>query len=412
MSNEEWAQEHNAQGRRQREWRSTAIGLLRFRLPPRDRDEVHRGSTSLELMFDLATVVAVSTAAHGLAQEVENGNVTLGTIKFLCTFFMAWLAWMNYTWFASAYDNKSTAFRTLSMVIMFGSLTLAAGIRGAFGDQPIWLVLVGFIIMRFGMIALWLGAANGDRDMRPTALRYAAGIGILQVYWNLLIAVVSPQASLYIPLFMLGAAGELLVPVLAEQRSRTSWHHGHIVDRYNSFNIIVLGECFASIVAIISDSSPPDLQHFRLAGLCSVIAFSMWRLYFDRNKQLLGRDLGAVLLWSYGHYVLFAAGAATAAGFAIFLAVIGKHAQISAQSACLAVAIPIAVYLGSLWLVRDRPLVKGTRRWLLVAAGVLVLASSTFANHLLELIAAVLVITVIVRDRLPQVVPGKGDAHN
>lgn len=377
-----------------------------FQLTPRDRDEARRGSTSLELMFDLATVVAVSAAAHGFAQEVESGNFLLGTIKFLCTFFMAWLAWVNYTWFASAYDDRSTAFRTLSMIIMFGSLTLAAGIHGAFGDQPIWLVMIGFSIMRFGMIALWLGAANGDRNMRLTALAYAAGIGILQVYWNVLIVVLPPFASFYLPLFALGAAAELLLPVLAEHRSRTSWHHDHIVDRYNSFNIIVLGECFASVVAIISQTSRPDPWHFSMAGLCSVIAFSMWRLYFDRNKQLLGRDLGAVPFWSYGHYVLFAAGAATAAGFVVFQAGVAGHVEISPQIARLAVGIPIALYLSSLWLVRDRLIIKGARQWLLVAAGALVLASSAFVNHALEFIAGVLVVTVIARGRLHRATPG------
>jgi low temperature requirement protein LtrA len=114
---------------------------------------------------------------------------------------MTWLAWANYTWFASGYDNKSTAFRALSMVIMFGSLTLAGGIQSAFGDQPIWLALVGFTIMRFGMIALWLGVANGDRHVRPTALCYAAGIGTMQLYWTILIIALPPQAALYLPFF-------------------------------------------------------------------------------------------------------------------------------------------------------------------------------------------------------------------
>lgn len=407
MSDAEGSPGRGAEDRRRREWRSTAISMLTLQLTPRDRNEPRRGSTSLELMFDLATVVAVSTAAHGFAQEVESGSFPLGTIRFLCTFFMAWLAWVNYTWFASAYDDKSTAFRTLSMVIMFGSLTLAAGVNGAFSDQPIWLAVIGFSIMRFGMIALWLGAANGDPNMRPTALRYAVGIGILQIYWNVLIIVLPPFASFYLPLFVVGAAGELLLPLIAEHRSRTSWHHDHIVDRYNSFNIIVLGECFASVVAIISDTSRPDLWHFSLAGLCSVITFSMWRLYFDRNRQLLGRDLGSVLLWSYGHYLLFAAGAATAAGFAVFHADVARHTEISPQIARLAVGIPIALYLSSLWLVRDRLTIKGARQWLLVAAGAVILAGCAFVDRALELIAGVLVLTVVARSRLHRTSSGK-----
>ncbi|WP_171902504.1 low temperature requirement protein A [Sinorhizobium sp. RAC02] len=369
-------------------------------MAPRDRGETNRDSTSLELMFDLATVVTVAAAAHALAQDIEAGDLALGAIRFACSFFMAWLAWANYTWFASGYDNKSAAFRVVTMVIMFGSLTLAGGIRSGLGDQPHWLVLIGFSIMRLGMIALWLGAANGDRQGRLTALRYVAGIGAMQIYWNTLIILVSPQAPLYFPLFALGALGELAVPALAERGGASNWHHGHIINRYNSFNIIVLGECFAAVALIISGPATPQFQHFWWAALCSIIAFSMWGLYFDRNEQLLGRKLSVVLTWAYGHCVLFAAGAATAAGFAVLLAD-ASNGTVSKQHIALAFGIPIAVYLTALWLVRDRTSRHGSMHWLLLLVAALVLASSVFiAAHALESIAVLLVVAVSVRRRL------------
>lgn len=373
--------------------------IAAFSLAPRDRDEASRSSTSLELMFDLATVVAVGAAAHSLAQDIEAGASGPGLVRFACSFFMAWLAWANYTWFASGYDNKSAAFRVLTMVIMFGSLTLAGGIRSGLGDQPHWLVLIGFSIMRLGMIALWLGAANGDRQARPAALRYAAGIGAMQVYWNTLIVTVSPEAPLYFPLFALGAAGELAVPLLAERGTASNWHHGHIIDRYNSFNIIVLGECFAAIALIISDPVTPELRHFWWATLCSIIAFSMWGLYFDRNEQLLGREARTVLTWAYGHCLLFAAGAATAAGFVVFLSA-ARNATVSQQLAALAFCIPIAIYLTALWLVRDRASRHGSMHWLLLVVAALVLASGAFASHALEMNAALLAFAVTIRRRL------------
>ena len=352
-------------------------------------------------MFDLATAVAVGAAAHGLAQDIRGGQVGAGAIRFVCSFFMAWLAWANYTWFASAYDNKSTAFRVLTMIIMFGSLTLAAGIQITQADQPIWLGLIGFIIMRLGMIVLWTGAAKGDPHARPMAFRYAAGIAMMQVYWTTMIVVLPPQGSVYLPLFALGALGELAVPAFAEREITTSWHHDHIIDRYNMFNIIVLGECFAAIAAIIADSGTPNLRHFWLAALCCIIAFSMWGLYFDRKEQLLGRNLGSVLIWAYGHFVLFAAGAATAAGFAVFLAVVAEHGDVATRTASIAVAIPIALYLGSLWLVRDRALHRGIPQWFLLSVAAMILASAAVIPHALEAIAALLVLVVIARRHLP-----------
>ena len=99
-------------------------GLVR-----RDSNEVHRAATPLELLFDLVSVIAIATAAAGLHHAIAEAHIADGVIKFACAFFAIWWAWMNYTWFASAYDNDDTLFRVLTMVIMSGSLTMAAGQR-------------------------------------------------------------------------------------------------------------------------------------------------------------------------------------------------------------------------------------------------------------------------------------------
>jgi low temperature requirement protein LtrA len=216
----------------------------------------------------------------------------------------------------------------------------------------------------------------------------------MQLYWYILIIVVPPQAAHYLPLFALGAAGELAIPVLPNQTAPANWHHDHIIDRHNLFNIIVLGECFAAIAAIIADSATPDLRSFWLAGLCAIIAFSLWRLYFDRNKQLSGRKCRTVVAWAYGHYVLFAAGAATAAGFSVFLDIAHDRSAITEQNAALAISIPVAAYLAALWLVRDRVSRDGPRYWFLLIAAALVLLSGAGAVLALELITVLLVITV------------------
>jgi low temperature requirement protein LtrA len=390
--------------------RSALLRAAPFKLAPRDRNEVNRGSTTLELLFDLATVVAVAAAAHGLAHDVAGGDSAFGIARFACNFFMSWLAWSNYTWLASGYDNKSTAFRALSLVIVFGSLTLAGGIHGDHGDRPIWLALLGFSIMRLGLIALWLGAASGDEQARPTALSYAAGIGTMQLYWYILIIIVPPQDVLYLPLFALGAVGELAIPVLAKRMAAANWHHDHIIDRHNLFNIIVLGECFAAIAAIIADSATPNLENFWLAGLCSIIAASMWRLYFDRNEQLSSRKLGYVLIWAYGHCALFAAGAATAAGFWVFLAVTRNRSTLPEQNAALAIGIPVALYLATLWLVRDRVSKDGRKHWLLLIAAALILLIGTYSIYALELTAAVLVMTVIASKVIAPEKPAPGES--
>ncbi len=368
--------------------------IANFKLLPRDRNEINRSSTALELMFDLATVVAVSAAAHGLAQDLAAGEVIPGIIRFACSFFMAWLAWANYTWFASGYANQSVAFRRATMVIIFGSLTLAGGVRSGLGDETHWLVLIGFSIMRLGMVGLWLGVANGDRKYRRMALRYAFGIVVMQVYWNTLIITVPPNAPTYYLLFALGVAGELFVPIFAERRTASNWHHGHIIDRHNLFNIIVLGECFAAIALSISMPATVVVWQFWRAALATIIAFSMWGLYFDRNERLRDRELGHVLKWAYSHCVLFASGAATAAGFGVLLATVnrGEDPGIYVN---LAVCIPVALYLSALWIVCDRVSTHCSRYPHLLLAAVLILTSGLFLANALELTALVLAITLI-----------------
>jgi len=86
-------------------------------LAPRLPDEPHRASTTLELLFDLVSVVAIASAAAGLHHAIIEAHVVDGIITYVLAFFAIWWAWMNFTWFASAYDNDDTAYRLVVMVI-------------------------------------------------------------------------------------------------------------------------------------------------------------------------------------------------------------------------------------------------------------------------------------------------------
>ena len=92
-------------------------------------DERSRTATPLELLFDLTFVVAVAQAAARLAEDVAAGHVLHGAGAFLMVFFAIWWAWMNFTWFASAYDADDVPYRIATFVQMAGVLVLAAGVR-------------------------------------------------------------------------------------------------------------------------------------------------------------------------------------------------------------------------------------------------------------------------------------------
>jgi low temperature requirement protein LtrA len=374
------------------------LSLISF--APRDNDDSHRAATPLELMFDLASVVAIAAAAAGLHHGVAEAHFASALIGYFAAFFMIWWAWMNYTWFASAYDDGSTLFRVMSMAVMFGALMLAAGVPAVFAGERIWLALFGFVIMRTGMVVFWLAAARGDPERRRTAMHYAAGIALMQLYWIMLVVLVPPAWSVYLPLLFLGFAGELLVPAIAERQKKTTWHRDHIVERYSLMNIIVLGECFLAIVALIqleSGGALPRSDLLWIAAYCAVITFSMWGLYFTAADHLRTDELGHALLWGYGHFALFAAGAATGAGFAVMKEVATHHAQVDMRVASISVAIPVAIYVATLWVIRDRFHFANAVRWLLPGSALLILIAGTMLPESVLVIALILVVTLVLR---------------
>ncbi len=368
------------------------MAFLQFSARP--RDEAHRASTNLELMFDLASVIAIAAAGIGLHHGIAAGHWAQALPGFLMAFFMIWWAWMNYTWFASAYDDGSAAFQILSLITMFGALTIAAGVPAVFAGRPILLALLGFVIMRLAMAAFWLAAANGDPARRRTALGYAAGIVVMQIYWIAMVLLVSPAAALYPVLMVAGFAGELAVPALAERFGTTAWHRQHIIERYGLMNIIVLGECFLSIVAMLradESGSPAGMHATFTAAACAIITFCLWGLYFTREDPLADDSLRRALVWGYGHFALFASGAAVGAGYAVFQQAVTGHADIGLRGASVAVAVPVATYLTTLWVVRDRGCLDGWARAILPATAALVLVTPVLAGEALAPIAVLLV---------------------
>ena len=152
------------------------------RMRPRDPSELHRVATPLELLFDLTFVVAVARAAAALAGAITE-NELHHVVGYLMVFFAIWWAWMNFTWFASAYDCDDAVYRVLTLVQMAGVLVLAAGVDEAFAEEDFKTVTLGYVLMRVAMVIQWLRAAAADPERRNTNLGYAAGIFVVQVGW-------------------------------------------------------------------------------------------------------------------------------------------------------------------------------------------------------------------------------------
>ncbi len=104
-------------------------------------------------------------------------------------FAIVW-AWINYSWFASAYDTDDWLYRVLTMVQMVGVLVLALGLPIMFqsldegGRVANDVMVAGYVVMRIALVLQWLRAAKEHPAGRRVALRFAAVLVASQVGWS------------------------------------------------------------------------------------------------------------------------------------------------------------------------------------------------------------------------------------
>ncbi|MCF3119038.1 low temperature requirement protein A [Streptomyces arenae] len=348
----------------------------------RRRDEEHRAATPLELFFDLCFVVAVAQAGARLVHAVAEGDPGHGVAGYLLVFFAIWWAWVNFTWFASAYDCDDVPYRLATLVQIAGVLVLAAGVPRAFDQADYTVAIIGYLIMRVALTLQWLRAARGETGAaRQAALRYAAGLVVVQIGWVVLLLL--PDAAWKWGLVPLVLA-ELAVPAFAERVHETPWHPHHIAERYGLFTIIMLGETIAAatvaVQSALDESAVLDeLLPIAAGGLLIVFA-AFWIYFATPIHEYLASDRQA-FLWGYGHYVIFGSAAAIGAGIEVAVEQVTHHAHISTLTASFAVTAPSALYMITVWLVHTRHFKRGTAQHLVLPTGAALILAATFAGH-------------------------------
>lgn len=319
----------------------------------RDPDQGHRAATPLELFFDLAFVVAVAAAAAAFHHALAENHLGTGLRDYAIVFFALWWAWVNYTWFASAYDTGDVVFRLTTFLIITGVLVLAASVPAVTGkEHDFTLAVVGYAIMRIALIPLWLRVARDHPERRAIALKYARGIAVVQVLWIARLWI--DDEALGLVTFVLLALAEMAIPFWAERSgdgTGTPWHAEHIAERYSLFTIIVLGEVILATTQAISASldlegSSTDLVLVVVGGL--LIVFSMFWVYFKRSMMpALAGD--SAFFFGYAHYFVLAGAAAVGASLAACVDLVQHHAHgLENSTAALVLAGAVSTYVLSL----------------------------------------------------------------
>jgi low temperature requirement protein LtrA len=359
---------------------------IRVRMTARPIDEPHRTSSNLELLFDLTFVVAIAAVTEQFAHTIADGHAGAGLLPFLQVFFAIWWAWMNFTWFASSYDTDDVTYRILTMVQMAGVLLLAAGVPAAADHGDYLMITSGYLVMRLGLISLWLRAGIEDPASRRTAFRYAIGIGALQLGWfgRLYLAGAGASDGVLLAAFVALAVLELSVPLWAERPRATHWHPHHIAERYGLFTIILLGEAVlaaSNAVRRAVEETDVNAELIAVAGCGLVILFALWWLYFlhpagPRLEDRRDRSYH----WGYGHYGLFTALAALGAGLEVAVEQTSHELHLSPTAASYAVAVPAALFIALLWCVHRSIADASTARLGTALAGIVILLALPLAT--------------------------------
>jgi low temperature requirement protein LtrA len=398
---------------------STAVSVThpdqhrRHRFTGRDPDERERASTPLELLYDLTIVVAFGTAADELAHFVADDHVWAGIGGFgLAAFAVSW-AWVNYSWFASAYDTDDWVFRVATMVQMVGVIVLSLGLPPMFesidhGGTPDNDVMVaGYVVMRVALVFLWWQVSRHDRRHAPAARKYMLTIGAAQIGWIALAAADLPIGTTFALLSVLVVL-ELAGPVVAERRASTPWNPRHIAERYGLLVIITLGEVILGTVAALNalvHGHPGWTVDAALLAVAGVgLTFGCWWTYFAVPwAEPLTRHRKRGFAFGYGHLLIFAPLAAMGAGLHVAAYALEGEAKIGTTGTVLSVAIPLAIYALVFYavysvLMRDRDpfhlaLLAGTAA-MLIAGVVLAAIGTTLSICLLVLMLAPLVTVV------------------
>lgn len=321
----------------------------------RDPHEEHRAATPLELLFDLTFVVAFGTAANELAHALAEDHVGAGVVAFcFATFGVSW-AWINFTWFASAYDTDDWVYRLATMLQMVGVLVFALGLKPMFTsatgheetldlDVMVW----GYVVMRAAMALQWWRAGRHDEARRPASRTYIASIGIAQVLWCVLAVTDFPVVTTFV-LILVPLLVEVGGPVLAEtRRGGTPWHAHHVAERYGLMVIICLGEgmigTMVTLSALSAEGLTWDVALLALAG--TALTFGIWWCYFAvPTGAILHARRERSFGFGYGHMAIFGSIVAIGGGLHVAGYYLEHHSELGLLGSVVAVVVPVAAFI-------------------------------------------------------------------
>ena len=279
---------------------------------------------------------------------VAEGHAGQAVTAFVLAMFAISVAWISFSWFASAFGTDDWLYRVLTMVQMIGVVVFSLGLPAMFhsveegGHLELRAMVIGYVVMRIAMVLQWWRAARESPAFHDVGMANIRWTVIVQVGWIVLAFVPLPLAAVFAAFIVLGAL-ELALPVLTQgSAGGTPWHPHHVAERYSLFAIIMLGEGVVGTVASSGDLlGGADGTHWTGNAIAVVLAgvgltFGMWWVYFSTPfGDILVHRRNRGYLFGYGHIPLFIGIAGAGAG----LHVAGLHLEHHSELGDVAVVL-------------------------------------------------------------------------
>jgi low temperature requirement protein LtrA len=348
--------------------------------------DAHR-VTTLELLFDLVFVYALTQITTTAAHELTPTGLAHGLVLMM----LIWFGWTAYGWLGNQARADEGALRTAMIFAMVGYFVVALTVPEAFHDQPggvsgPLVFVLAYAVVRLAHLGVyWLAAGDDAGLMRtlrrafysvlPSLLLLTVG-ALVEERWRLAVWAFA-MALEYVLIFLIGSTGwRIHAPA-------------HFAERHGLIVIIAIGESIVSVGVGVA-GAPISWPILVGATLGIVIAVTLWWTYFDvvalvaartlerltgDDRVRLGRDS-----YTFLHLPIVTGIVLLALGAKVVMLQAAAPTQHSHQAPLPEIAIwaiygGTAMYLVSLSMLRWRNIGRPNIERLVVASLLLVLAS-------------------------------------
>ena len=250
--------------------------------------------TPLELFFDLVFAFAI-TQVTGFVDAAPSWTRLAEGLAILA---VLWISWTGYAWLGNAANTDDGFVRLTLLSAMGATLIVSLAVPHAF-DRDGWIFGVAYFTVRALHIGAYVAVARTQHDaaLRRAILRLggtelpAAALLIVAAAFDGV-----PRAAFWIAALLIDYGVGALLTMRAPS-GVTGWRiePGHLVERYNGFVIIALGESVVS-VGVGVGGVPLDISVVGAALLGLGTAAALWWSHFDLLAILAAQRLRAASL--------------------------------------------------------------------------------------------------------------------